>query len=245
VVATVRALKYHGGREVAELENEDVEAMLGGMSNLEHHLDVLREVFDLPVVVALNRFPSDTDAELEAAIAHLTARGVRAEVAEHWAQGGQGALDLAEAVIAEAAVDEVVVDQVEGGDADAPVAGPFAYALEDPPEQKLEAVARRVHGAAGVELSPSARRDLRRLSREGYGNLPVCIAKTQYSLSTDPKLRGAPRGHVLPVREVRLAAGAGFIVAVCGSIMTMPGLPARPAAETFDVDGSEAIVGLS
>jgi formate--tetrahydrofolate ligase len=234
LVATVRALKYHGGVDTADLETEDLAALQDGMSNLDHHLDVLRDVYGLDAVVAVNRFPSDTGAELAAVIDHLAARGVRGVVAEHWARGGEGALDLADAVI---------------GAADARTSAGrqqprYAYPLELPLLEKIETVARRIYGADGIEAPPAVRRVLRRMTEEGYGDLPVCIAKTQYSLSGTASRRGAPTGHVLPLREVRLAAGAGFVVAVCGQIMTMPGLPASPAAERIDVDADGEIVGL-
>ena len=234
VVATVRALKYHGGVQKDALEQEDVEAMLAGMTNLEHHLGVLRDVYGLTPVVSLNRFPSDTDAEVTAAIDHLAGLGVRAVSAEHWAHGGAGALDLAEAVIAAAAEH----DAAGGG-------GPrHPYALEASPVEKIEALARQVYRAGSVQIPTAVRRTLDRFVREGYGDLPVCIAKTQYSLSSDPSLRGAPEGHELTVRDVRLSAGAGFIVVICGDIMTMPGLPRDPAAHRIDVTEDGSITGL-
>jgi formate--tetrahydrofolate ligase len=234
LVATVRALKYHGGVATGDLETEDLQALADGMSNLDHHLDVLRDVYGLDAVVAINRFPSDTDAELAAVVDHLAARGVRGVVAEHWARGGEGALDLADAII-EAADARASAEQQEPR---------YAYPLELPLLEKIETVARRIYGAGGIEASPKVRRELRRMADEGYGDLPVCIAKTQYSLSGTASRRGAPTGHVLPVREVRLSAGAGFVVAVCGQIMTMPGLPASAAAERIDVDADGEIVGL-
>jgi formate--tetrahydrofolate ligase len=234
LVATVRALKYHGGVATGDLETEDLQALADGMSNLDHHLDVLGDVYGLDAVVAINRFPSDTDAELAAVVDHLAARGVRGVVAEHWARGGEGALDLADAII-EAADARASAEQQEPC---------YAYPLELPLLEKIETVARRIYGAGGIEASPKVRRELRRMADEGYGDLPVCIAKTQYSLSATASRRGAPTGHVLPIREVRLSAGAGFVVAVCGQIMTMPGLPASPAAERIDVDADGEIVGL-
>ena len=234
VVGTVRALKYHGGVDAGDLETEDVAAMLAGMVNLEHHLAVLQDVYGLTPVVSLNRFPSDTDAEVEAAIAHLARLGVRAESAEHWAKGGEGCLDLADAVIA--AADE---RDERGG------AGPrHSYDLDASPMEKIEQIATRIYRAGSVEMPPAVRRKLDRFVREGYGELPVCIAKTQYSLSSDPSLRGAPEGHVLTVRDVRLSAGAGFIVVICGDIMTMPGLPKDPAAHRIDVAEDGTISGL-
>jgi formate--tetrahydrofolate ligase len=234
VVGTVRALKYHGGIEKDALEEENVEAMLAGMTNLEHHLSVLRDVYGLTAVVSLNRFPSDTDAEVEAAIAHLADRGVRAVSAEHWAHGGEGALDLADAVIAAAE---------EQGPASG--AGPrHPYELTAHPAEKIEALATTVYRAGSVQIPAAVRRTLDQYVQEGYGDLPVCIAKTQYSLSSDPSLRGAPEGHELTVRDVRLSAGAGFIVVICGDIMTMPGLPKDPAAHRIDVQADGTISGL-
>jgi formate--tetrahydrofolate ligase len=236
VVATVRALKYHGGVEKADLETENIEAMLVGMANLEHHLTVLREVYGLTPVVSLNRFPSDTDAEVAAAVAHLREFGVRAVPAEHWAHGGEGALDLADAVIAAAA------ERESGSGEDRTPRR--SYELSDSPEEKLRKIASRIYRAGGVDIPSSVAAKLRRFVAEGYGELPVCVAKTQYSLSSDPSLRGAPEGHTLTVRDVRLSAGAGFIVAICGDIMTMPGLPASPFAERIDVDAEGQITGL-
>jgi formate--tetrahydrofolate ligase len=234
VVATVRALKYHGGVDKGALEQEDVDAMLAGMTNLEHHLGVLRDVYGLTPVVSLNRFPSDTDAEVTAAIDHLAGLGVRAVSAEHWAHGGAGALDLADAVIAAAAEH----DAAGGG-------GPrHPYELDASPVEKIEALATTVYRAGSVQIPTPVRRTLDRFVEEGYGGLPVCIAKTQYSLSSDPSLRGAPEGHELTVRDVRLSAGAGFIVVICGDIMTMPGLPKDPAAHRIDVTDDGTISGL-
>ncbi|MGO1440910.1 MAG: formate--tetrahydrofolate ligase [Brevibacterium yomogidense] len=234
VVATVRALKYHGGVAKDDLETENVDAMLAGMVNLEHHLNVLQDVYGLTPVVSLNRFPSDTDAEVEAAIAHLAQRGVRAESAEHWAKGGEGCLDLADAVIAAA---EENADR-GGGEPR------HSYDLAWPPVEKIEAIATRIYRAGSVDLPIAVRKKLDRFVEEGYGDLPVCIAKTQYSLTSDPSRRGAPDGHVLAVRDVRLSAGAGFIVVICGDIMTMPGLPKEPAAHRIDVAGDGTISGL-
>ncbi|SLM95273.1 formate--tetrahydrofolate ligase [Brevibacterium yomogidense] len=234
VVGTVRALKYHGGVDKTDLEMENVDAMLDGMVNLEHHLTVLQDVYGLTPVVSLNRFPSDTDAEIEAAIAHLAELGVRAESAEHWAKGGEGCLDLADAVIAAAAENE----ERGGGNPR------HAYDLASSSVEKIEQIATRIYRASSVEVPPAVQKKLDRFVREGYGDLPVCIAKTQYSLSSDPSLRGAPEGHVLTVRDVRLSAGAGFIVVICGDIMTMPGLPKDPAAYRIDVAEDGTISGL-
>ncbi|WAL40113.1 formate--tetrahydrofolate ligase [Brevibacterium sp. BRM-1] len=238
VVATVRVLKFHGGVPKAQLETEDVQAITAGMANLNRHIENLTEVYGLPVVVSLNRFPSDTDEEVEAVLGALRSRGVAVEMAEHWAQGGRGALDLARAVVRAAGGPGL---QGEGK----PVPVPrFSYPLELPLTEKIEAVARRIYGAGSVELPAAVRRKLAMFEADGYGDLPVCIAKTQYSFSTDATVLGAPSGHALAVRDVRLSAGAGFVVAICGDIMTMPGLPKAPAALRIDVDDDGAITGL-
>ncbi|MEO7423194.1 MAG: formate--tetrahydrofolate ligase [Ornithinibacter sp.] len=234
VVATVRALKYHGGVAVADLKTEDVGAVRDGMPNLRRHLDTLREVHDLATVVALNRFPTDTDAEVAAAIDLCAAAGVSAYESTHVAQGGTGAEALARGVVkaAEAAVDTGATLR-------------FAYEDDLTLTQKAEAVATRVYGASGVVFEPRAARRLAQIEAEGHGHLPVCMAKTQMSFATDPTLRGAPSGHLVTVREVRLAAGAGFVVMVTGEVMTMPGLPRVPASEHIDVDDDGRIIGLS
>ncbi|MEI8302491.1 MAG: formate--tetrahydrofolate ligase [Burkholderiales bacterium] len=230
VVATVRALKYHGGLPLDALGAEDLPALGRGLANLERHLRNLREVFGLPCVVSINHFASDTEAEHALLRERVAALGVPAHTARHWAQGSEGATDLAREVVRLAAQ---------------PTELRFAYADDDPLWDKIRALATRVYGAAEVRASPAARARLAQLQAEGHGGLPVCIAKTQYSFSTDPTLRGAPEGHVLDVREVRLAAGAGFVVVICGEVMTMPGLPRVPAAERIDLDEQGRIIGLS
>lgn len=229
VVATVRALKYHGGVAKADLETENIDALTAGLPNLRKHLDNLREVYGIPTVVAVNRFPSDTDAELDALKTELDGATTVA-IADHWAKGGAGAIDLAQAVI-EAA--ESTQPQPK-----------FAYELDQPLEDKIEAVATRIYGADGIDVPAKVKRKLDMFTADGYGNLPVCIAKTQYSFSTDASQLGAPTGHTVTVRDVRLSAGAGFIVAICGDIMTMPGLPKKPAALSIDVDDDGVISGL-
>jgi formate--tetrahydrofolate ligase len=230
VVATVRALKYHGGVAVPDLGREDLAALERGLANLERHVDNLREVFGLPVVVAANHFSADTEAEHALLQRFGAARGVPVCVARHWAEGGAGAAALAEAV-------------VQAADTSSSLR--FAYEDELPLVDKLRAVARRVYRADDLELPADVRRRLDELQQAGHGALPVCIAKTQYSFSSDPKLRGAATGHRLAVREVRLAAGAGFVVAICGDLMTMPGLPKVPAAEEIDLGDDGRVVGLS
>ncbi len=232
VVATVRALKYHGGVALADLGTEDVAAVEVGMANLRRHLANVREVYGIPCVVAVNRFPTDTDAEVDRVVALVAEEGVRAFPATHFADGGAGAHDLAKGVLA--TLDE-------------PSAYSFSFTYDDDASltEKVEAVATRVYGAGQVTWDARARRRLGRIEKDGYGGLPVCIAKTQYSFSTDPKSLGAPSGHELHVREVRLSAGAGFVVAVCGDMMTMPGLPASPAAARIDLADDGTILGLS
>lgn len=232
VVATVRALKYHGGVALADLETEDLAAVEAGMVNLRRHLHNVREVYGIPCVVAVNRFPSDTEAEVGRVIDLVAAEGVRAFPATHFADGGVGAQELAKGVLQ--ALDE-------------PSPYTFSFTYEDDLSltEKVEAVAKRLYGAGLVTWDARAARRLARIEKEGYGDLPVCVAKTQYSFSTDPKLVGAPSGHELHVREVRLSAGAGFVVVVCGDIMTMPGLPKETAASRIDLADDGTILGLS
>jgi formate--tetrahydrofolate ligase len=229
VVATVRALKYHGGVEVRDVEREDLEALERGLPNLVRHLDNLR-AFGLPCVVAINHRAHDTEAEIALLERRVGEMGVPVEVARHYADGAAGAEDLARAVVAAAA----------------PGPAPLRFAYEDntPLWSKMEAIATRVYGASGIEADTKVRTQVERLQADGYGTWPVCVAKTQYSFSTDPTLRGAPTGHVVRVREVRLAAGARFVVMICGDVMTMPGLPKVPAAHAIDVDDDGRITGL-
>lgn len=229
VVATVRAMKYHGGVAVADLPTEDVAALERGTVNLERHLRTVRETFGIPAVVAINHRTEDTPAELAALVAAAERCGVRAVVARHFAEGGAGAEELAQEVVRLCAE---------------PSALRFTYADDEGLWEKMRTIAQRIYGADDISASGSVRAQIRRLQDDGYGDLPVCVAKTQYSFSTDPALRGAPTGHTVDVREVRLAAGARFVVMICGDIMTMPGLPAVPAAESIDVDEDGRIVGL-
>ena len=230
VVATIRALKMHGGVARADLGAENVEAVRRGAANLERHVRNLQK-FGLPVAVALNGFTADTPAEADAVReigAHL---GVGVHVSTHWAQGGAGAVDLA----------SDVVRLAQSG------AAKFRLLYPDdmPLIEKIRTICREIYGAADIDPTPSVVKQLAALEAAGHGRLPVCMAKTQYSFSTDPDLRGAPEGHIVPVREIRLSAGAGFVVALCGEIRTMPGLPRHPAAEHIDVDADGNIVGLS
>ena len=231
VVATVRALKYHGGVALADLGTEDLAAVEAGMVNLRRHLDNIRHVYGIPCVVAVNRFPTDSDLEIAKVVDLVAAEGVRAFPATHFADGGVGAQDLAKGVLQ--ALDEP-----------SPYDFSFTYPDEMSLTEKVETIATRLYGAGLVTWDARARRRLLRIERDGYATLPVCVAKTQYSFSTDPKAVGAPSGHELHVREVRLSAGAGFVVVVCGDMMTMPGLPKIPSAVNIDVDETGKIVGL-
>ncbi|MBZ5736913.1 formate--tetrahydrofolate ligase [Nocardioides mangrovi] len=232
VVATVRALKFHGGVDVPDLGREDLGAVERGMENLERHLRNVREVYGIPCVVALNRFPTDTDAEVARVVELVGALDVRTHPATHFADGGLGATDLAKGVL----------DLLESS---GPSTFSFTYPDDLPLQEKAETLAHRLYGASSVTWDGKAKRRLDRLEADGYGGLPVCVAKTQYSFSTDATLRGAPTGHDLHVREVRLSAGAGFVVLVCGDVMTMPGLPTTPAASRIDLLDDGTIVGLS
>ena len=231
LVTTVRALKMQGGVPKDALAQEDLPALQRGLANLERHLHILREVLGLPCVVALNHFVADTEAELALLRERVQALGAPHAVSRHWAEGGAGALALARAV----------VELCEGR---APAAPRCVYGATDSLWDKLHAIATRVYGAAGVTASPEARQRIAQLQAEGWGHLAVCVAKTPYSFSSDPTLLGAPVDHALHVREVRLSAGAGFVVMVCGDIMAMPGLPARPAAEMIDLDDDGQVLGL-
>ncbi len=228
LVATVRSMKMNGGVARADLGAEDVEAVRRGCANLGRHIENIR-TFGVPLVVAINHFGGDTEAEIRALAAYAEERGVAAILCRHWAEGGAGAEALARAV----------VDLAGDGAAFRPLY-PDAMDLFS----KIETVARRIYRADSVVAAPRIRDQLARWEEAGYGHLPVCLAKTQYSFSTDPARRGAPEGFDLPVREVRLSAGAGFVVVICGDIMTMPGLPRRPAAETIRVDARGRIEGL-
>lgn len=229
LVATVRALKMNGGVAKADLGAENVRAVTQGCANLGRHIENIRS-FGLPVVVAVNHFTGDAEAEIAALQDYCAAHGVKAILARHWATGGAGAEDLARAV----------VELAEGGTADFRT----LYPDEMPLWQKIETIATRIYRAGRVEAGAGIREQLAAWEAAGHGRMPVCIAKTQYSFSTDPEARGAPEGHVIPVREVRLNAGAGFVVAICGQIMTMPGLPRHPAAEVIGLDEAGNIEGL-
>ena len=229
VVATVRALKHHGGAAKAELGREDLAALERGLPNLLQHVDNIKNVFGLPCVVAINAFPTDTEAELKLVEEKCRELGVNAALSEVWAKGGAGGTALAEEVVR-------LCEQ--------PSDFRYSYALEGSIEEKLETICRRVYHADGVALTPAAQKQARRLTELGFGELPICMAKTQYSFSDDPSLLGAPRGFTVTVRNLKVSAGAGFLVALTGDIMTMPGLPKVPAAERIDVDENGRISGL-
>ncbi len=229
VVATVRALKFHGGVAREALSLPDRGAVEAGLANLGRHLDNVAR-FGVPAVVAINAFTSDTPAEFEAIETFCRARGVPVSICTHWAEGGAGTTHLA----------GLVTEAAESGRARFAPIYPDALPLIE----KIRTVAREIYGAADVDAPPRVLDQLRRFEADGYGHVPVCMAKTQYSFSTNPALKGAPTGHIVEVREVRLAAGAGFVVAVCGDLMTMPGLPRVPAAESIGLDETGNVVGL-
>ena len=229
VVATVRALKMHGGVAREALREENVEAVERGFANLARHLANLRQ-FGVPAVVSVNRFTADTERELERLQRLCAGEGVKAVIADHWARGGEGAVELARAV----------VDLAESGQAQLR----FLYPDEMPLLDKIRTIAQRLYGAADIEADKSVCDQLAQFEEQGYGHFPVCVAKTQYSFSTDPNLKGAPSGHTVTVREVRLSAGAEFVVAICGEILTMPGLPRVPAANTITLTPDGLVTGL-
>jgi formate--tetrahydrofolate ligase len=230
IVATVRALKYHGGVELKDVNRENIEALEKGMANLERHVRNVREVYGLPCVVCINHFSHDTDAELALVQEKLRSHDTPVVVARHWAEGGKGAEELARELVR-------VIEQDDNH---------FRFVYEDslPLWEKARVVATQVYGAAGIDADAKVRAQIAKLQADGYGHYPVCIAKTQYSFSTDPGLRGAPSGHTVNIREVRLSAGAQFVVLVCGDIMTMPGLPKVPAATKIDLTPDGKVVGL-
>ncbi|MBR4551607.1 MAG: formate--tetrahydrofolate ligase [Oscillospiraceae bacterium] len=229
VVATVRALKYHGGVPKAELNNENLEALEKGLPNLLQHVGNIKDVFGLPCVVAINAFPTDTKAELDLVEAKCKELGVNVALSEVWAKGGEGGKLLAEEVVRLC---------------EAPNRFDFSYPLDLSIEEKLDAICKRIYHADGVALTPNAKKQAQQLTELGFAGLPICMAKTQYSFSDDAALLGAPKGFTVTVRNLKVSAGAGFIVALTGDIMTMPGLPKVPAAEKIDVDETGMITGL-
>jgi len=228
LVTTVRALKHHGGVKKEDLSKENLEALSRGLDNLKAHLDILSN-FGIPVVVALNKFNSDTDGEIEMVMKATEERGARIALSEVWEKGGEGGIDLARKVL-EATKEEKSYKPL--------------YELDLPLTEKIRTIATKVYGAEDVEYSSQALKTIKNLEEKGFGGLPVCMAKTQLSISDDPQKLGRPKGYKLTVREVRLSAGAGFVVAICGNIMTMPGLPKKPAAEFIDIDEEGNITGL-
>ena len=234
LVATIRALKFHGGVAREDLSEENLPALRAGLANLNRHINNLRENYGVPAIVSINQFVADTDAEVELVMEHCNALGVQVALSSHWANGGAGATDLAHMVADICDADTTSANTPHNS---------FVYSGELSLWEKLEAVATKVYHASEITASSKVRDRLKELTDGGYGHLPVCIAKTPYSFSTDPVLKGAPDGHVMDIREVRLSVGAGFVVAICGDVMTMPGLPKAPASEKIDVvDGQ--IVGL-
>jgi len=229
IVATVRALKHHGGVAKDALNKENLDALGKGMANLERHVHNVKNVYGIPCVVSINRFTADTQAEMDLLTERVAKLGVKVVVATHWADGGAGAANVA----------NIVVDLCN--EKSSPT---FVYEDSDPLWEKMKKVATKVYGAADITADTKVRNRIKELQEGGYGHYPVCVAKTQSSFSTDPNLRGAPSGHVVNVREVRLAAGAEFVVMVCGDIMTMPGLPKVPSAEKIDLTDDGKVVGL-
>ena len=230
VVATIRALKMHGGVPKSELSGENLAALEAGLPNLLRHVSNIREVYGIPAVVAVNRFPTDTDAEIALVIRRCAELGVRAVLSDVWAEGGAGGEALAREVV------RLCEEETPSFR--------YAYETDAPLTDKIDAVVRRIYRGAGVSILPAAQKQIDRLTALGYGSLPVCIAKTQYSFSDDPTKIGAPEGFTVTVRNVRVSAGAGFVVVLTGDIMTMPGLPKQPAAERIDVDEDGRITGL-
>jgi formate--tetrahydrofolate ligase len=230
VVATLRALRHHGGAEPLQFDVANAPAVERGIVNLERHVDNVRNHYGLPCVVAVNAYESDTEEELQVVRRNMARRGVPVVVARHWAHGSAGTEELA----------RVVVQLVEAGTADMH----FVYSDEQTLWDKMRTVAQQIYGASDISANSSVRAKIAQLQADGHGHYPVCVAKTQYSFSTDPELRGAPSGHMVNIREVRLAAGAEFVVMICGDVMTMPGLPKEPASARMDIDDDGRITGL-
>ena len=229
LVATIRALKMHGGVAKSDLAEENVQAVVDGLPNLEKHLENIQDVYGLPAVVAINKFPLDTEAELQAVYDACQKRGVDVVISDVWANGGAGGKELA----------EKVVELAEGDNH-----FQFVYNEEDSIETKLNKIVTKVYGGKGVRLTPAAKRELKQLEELGFSNYPICMAKTQYSFSDDAKKLGAPKDFVVTISQLKVSAGAGFIVALTGAIMTMPGLPKVPASEKIDIDKDGNISGL-
>jgi formate--tetrahydrofolate ligase len=229
LVATIRAMKYHGGVEKDELSNENLEALDKGMTNMERHMSNIQDHYGMPCVVCINHFTADTDAEVAMMKERVESLGGKAVVSKHWAEGGAGAEDLA----------RTVADVVDNSSKE----HTFVYDDNDSLWDKMDAIAKKIYRADGITANAKIKKQIDDLNKD-YGHFPVCMAKTQMSFSSDPSLRGAPTGHVVEISEVRVANGAGFIVAIAGNMMTMPGLPKIPAAENIDVDEDGNITGL-
>ncbi len=230
IVATIKALKFHGGAKLDALQEENLTALELGLKNLERHVRNIRENFGLPCIVAINKFSFDTQAEIDLVTNKLAHLQVKVVLADHWANGGAGAEDLAREVVE-------TLDTT-------PSNFKFVYEDDTPLWGKMEAVAKKIYGASGIVADTKVRNQIKKLQTDGFGSYPICVAKTQYSFSTDAKLLGAPEGHVVKIREVRLSAGAEFVVMICGDIMTMPGLPKIPSADKIDIDKDGKVVGL-
>jgi formate--tetrahydrofolate ligase len=230
IVATIRALKYHGGADLKSIDKESLKALEAGLPNLERHIDNIQKNFGLPAIVAINHFTHDTEAEVKLLRDKVAEHGAKVVLGEHWAKGGAGAEELAREVIA--------------GMGDTPPTLKFIYEDKDSLLEKIEKVAKTIYGAGEVAVDPKAATKLKSFQDKGYGHFPVCVAKTQYSFTADPGVRGAPSGFTLPVRDAYLSAGAEFMVALCGDVMTMPGLSKTPAADKIDIDENGNIVGL-
>jgi formate--tetrahydrofolate ligase len=230
IVATIRALKMHGGLDKSELNEENLDALKKGIPNLLRHVRNIKEVYKLPSVVAINRFPTDTDSEVELIIDECKKLGVNVKLSNVWAEGGKGGEALAREVVR--------LCEEEKGDFT------FAYDLDESIEEKISSVVKKVYGGNGVIFTPNAKKQIAQLSGLGFDRLPICIAKTQYSFSDDPTKLGAPENFDVTVKNVKVSAGAGFLVVLTGDILTMPGLPKVPAAEKIDVDDSGKITGL-
>ena len=229
LVATIRALKYHGGIDVKELGKPNLDALATGIANIERHVNNIRNNYGLPCVVSINHRTEDTEAEVKMLQDKMAHHGAKVILARHWAEGGKGAVDVAQEVVR-------LCDQ--------PTDFKYVYDENATLWDKMKTIATKIYGAGDITADSKVRAQIKKLQESGYGHYPICVAKTQYSFSTDPQLRGAPSGHVVNVREVRLAAGAEFVVMVCGDIMTMPGLPKVPSACAIDLDDNGKIVGL-
>ena len=230
LVATIRALKMHGGIEKDDLQKENLEALKKGLPNLERHVENIKK-FGLDVIVAINHFITDTDKEIKIIQEHCSKLNVKVSLCTHWSDGGKGTKDLANNVV------ELCNKSVKSK-------FKYLYSDEIPILEKIEKIAKEIYKAEGIDIDEKTKEQIKKIEQDGFGKFPICIAKTQYSFSSDPKLKGAPSGHTLSVREVRLSSGAEFLVVICGSIMTMPGLPRIPAAENIKLNKKGEIEGL-